>query len=130
MALVRDEYIIRKTSTAVVSTVMTFIRDTYLNPKQEASDNKTVDNKYKNFYFGDLFDARDGSLYRVWSSGATTDPSMVAGSLANGDSFYALIKMDQFATKPQIADFKNATEINDMIDQKLESLQIDAVIIG
>lgn len=93
MALVRDEYIIRKTSTSVVQTVMNTIRSTYLDKKQVDPTNKNASGGYINFYFGDLFDSRDGSLYRIWSTAATNDPAVIAGNATNGDSFYTIINV-------------------------------------
>lgn len=160
MALMKDEYVIRKTSTSLVSATMTTIRNTYLDPKQDIASNKTLTGAYINYYFADLFDARDGSVYRIWSTGATNSTSIIAGNAANGDSYFNLIKMtdfvketalapyalktdlvpytlrtelDPYALKTQLSDLTNyrvESEIIQIVDTKINQIQIDEVIIG
>lgn len=160
MALVKEEYIIKKTSTSLVTSVMPVIRNTYLDPKQEVATNKNTSGAYINFYFADLFDSRDGSLYRIWSTGATNSTSAIAGNAANGDSYFNLIKMtdfvkssslapyalktdlvpytlrtelDPYALKTEIPDLTNyrvESEIIQIVDTKINQIQIDEVIIG
>ncbi len=152
MALVKDEWIIRKTSTISISDANSYIRG-QLDNKQDQEDNLDAGDDYIDNYFADLFDSRDGSLYRIYSVGATNNTSVVAGDADAGDSYFNVVltadvinEIDQsgvflktvdasttYATKaelPDLTDYRVEDEIVQLVDGKIAAIQIDEVIIG
>ena len=129
MALIKDEWIIRKTSSISIDNANSYIRD-QLDKKQDAESNLDTNDDYINNFFADLFDARDGSLYRIYSVGATNNSSVVAGDSESGDSFFGVVVMSDFLKQPDLADYRVETEIVQLVDGKLATIQIDEVIIG
>lgn len=152
MALLKDEWIIRKTSTISISVANSYIRG-QLDIKQNIAENINSTGGYVSDFFADLFDSRDGSLYRIYSVGATNNPSVVAGNANNGDSYFNLVvtsdviaaiensgtfltRVDAsstYATKseiPDLTDYRVEDQITQIVDNKIASIQIDEVIIG
>ena len=142
MALVKDEWVIRKTSSIAIAAANSYIRG-QLDGKQDDAGNLDIVGGYIDNYFADLFDARDGSLYRIFSTGATDNPSVIAGDSTNGiDGYYTVVRTSEyitpddlipFATKtelPDLSDYRVENEIIQIVDGKIDSLQIDEVIIG
>ena len=152
MALVKDEWVIRKTSTISISAANDYIRG-QLDNLQEASVNFNSNNAYIDSFFADLFDARDGSLYRIFSVGATNDSGVIAGNSDNGDSYFNVVltadvineiensgtflttvdASTTYATKGELPDLTNyrvEDEIVQIVNGKIASIQIDEVIIG
>lgn len=152
MALVKDEWLIRKTSSIDIPTANKYIRD-QLDTKQDDASNLDINNEYIDNFFADLFDSRDGSLYRIFSVGATNNPKQVDGDADAGDSYYNVVltadvinKIDQsgvflktvdasvtYATKaelPDLTDYRVENEIVQIVDNKVAAIQIDEVIIG
>jgi len=152
MALVKDEWIIRKTSTIAISAANDYIRG-QLDTKQDHEDNFDAGDAYIDNFFADLFDSRDGSLYRIYSVGATNNTDVVAGNADAGDSYFNVVltadvinEIDQsgvflktvdasttYATKaelPDLTDYRVENEIVQLVDGKIANIQIDEVIIG
>jgi len=152
MALVKDEWVIRKTSSIDIVTANSYIRG-QLDIKQEDESNYDAGGAFIDNFFADLFDTRDGSLYRIYSVGATNNPNQVAGDSKAGDSYYSVVniadvitKVDNtgtflkvtdasvtYATKAELPDLTNyrvEDEIVQLVDGKISAIQIDEVIIG
>ena len=152
MALIKDEWIIRKTSTISIARANDYIRD-QLDKKQEEETNIDSSDKYINNYFADLFDSRDGSLYRIYSVGATNNSKVVDGDAEAGDSYFNVVLTSDiintieqsdvflktvdasttYATKaelPDLTEYRVEEEIVQLVDNKIASIQIDEVIIG
>lgn len=145
MALVKDDWVIRKTSTTTIATANNTIRN-QLDIKQNDSKNRDINNNYIDNYFADLFDARDGSLYRIWSTAATNSSSVIAGNAANGDSYYTVVNvgniktsiettlnMSSYALKTELPDLEPYAldvDVIQVVDNKINQIQIDEVIIG
>jgi len=152
MALVKDEWIVRKTSTVTISAANDYIRG-QLDTKQDLAENLDSSGVYIDNYFADLFDARDGSLYRIFSVGATNNAGVIAGNADNGDSYFNVVLTSDviteiensgtfltsvdasttYATKgeiPDLTDYRIENEIVQIVDNKIASIQIDEVIIG
>ena len=129
MALVKDEWIIRKSSTITIAKANSYIRD-QLDKKQDQDSNKDSNDKYIDNYFADLFDSRDGSLYRIYSVGATNNSKVVDGDAEAGDSYFNVVSMTEFVTNADLENYKVEDEIIQIVDNKIKSIQIDEVIIG
>jgi len=152
MALIKDEWVIRKTSTITIDKANKYIRD-QLDIKQEDESNYDTSGKFIDNFFADLFDTRDGSLYRIYSVGATNNPHQVDGDADAGDSYYSIVNLADVITKidnsgtflkvndasttyatkaelPDLSDYRVEDEIVQMINGKIEKIQIDEVIIG
>ena len=105
MPLKKDEWVIRKTSGITIETANSYIRG-QLDAKQDDDTNVDVNSgAYTDFFFADLFDSRDGSLYRIWSVGATNDGSVIAGDSESGDSYYTIVRTSEYVTAADLADF-------------------------
>jgi len=153
MALVKDEWVIRSNSTISIDAANSYIRS-QLDVKQDDSNNLDINNEYIDNFFADLFDSRDGSLYRIYSTGATNNPSVIAGDASNGvDGYYSVVELSKvindieqsntflkvtdaeitYAQKtelPDLTDYRVESEIIQIVDNKVNSIQIDEVIIG
>jgi len=152
MALVKDEWVIRKTSTVSIPDANDYIRG-QLDDKQEQSDNLDASDKYIDNYFADLFDARDGSLYRIYSVGATNNSKVIDGDSEAGDSYFNVVLTADVITEiensgtflttvdasttyatiaeiPDLTNYRVEDEIVQIVDGKIASIQIDEVIIG
>lgn len=142
MALIKDEWVIRKTSTATIAKANASIR-TQLDAKQTDPTNLDMNGKYIDNFLADLFDSRDGSLYRIFSTGATNNTTVIAGDASNGiDGYYKLIKTADYITQsdlvpfaktselPDFSLYKVASEIVQIVDSKIDAINIDTVIIG
>jgi len=152
MALIKEDWIIRKTSTISIDKANSYIRD-QLDDKQDASDNLTSSGDYIDNFFADLFDSRDGSLYRIYSVGATNNSSVIDGNADEGDSYFNIVLTSDviteiensgtflkvvdasstYASKDEIPDLTNyrvESEIVQLVDNKINAIQIDEVIIG
>lgn len=152
MALIKEEWIIRKTSTISIDAANSYIRD-QLDNKQDAEENISSSGDYIDNFFADLFDSRDGSLYRIYSVGATNNSAVIDGDADNGDSYFNVVLTADviteiensgtflktsdasvtYATKDEIPDLTNyrvESEIVQIVDDKIGAIQIDEVIIG
>jgi hypothetical protein len=147
MALVKDEWIIRKSSSISIEKAENYIRN-QLDKKQDDDKNKNLSGDYVDFYFADLFDSRDGSLYRIYSTAATENSKVIDGSTENGDSYYNVVKIseiydtisEKYVTKSyandnlvkivDLNDYLKKAEIEKMIKDAINSSQIDEVVIG
>jgi len=148
MALVKDEWIIRKSSTVTISKANNYIRGK-LDDKQEDNSNKDTNDGYIDHFFADLFDSRDGSLYRIYSVGATNDSSVIDGDAQQGDSYFNVVNVqdiisvltsknkfipieqkDSFLTDDNISGFKIEDEIIQIVNAEQNKKNIDTVIIG
>ena len=139
MALVKDEWVIRKTSTGTIASANTTIRAN-LDIKQNDSKNKDINGKYIDNFFADLFDARDGSLYRIFSTGATNNATVIAGNAANGtDGYYTIVRTTEYITQADLEPFVETTDLSNyrveseivqIGDGRINAIKIDDVIIG
>jgi len=152
MALVKDEWVIRKSSTVTISNANSYIRD-QLDVKQDDEINRDSNDKYIDNFFADLFDARDGSLYRIYSVGATNNSKVVDGDSEAGDSYFNVVLTADVITEiensgtflttvdasttyatiaeiPDLTDYRIEDEIKQIVDGKIAAIQIDEVIIG
>ena len=150
MALIKDEWVISKQSTIEIGKAFNYIQGK-LNTKQEDDSNKGNSDDYINNYFADLFDARNGAYYKIYSEGATT--GVLKGDVSAGDSFYNVVLTSDiiekiknegsfltnvdasttYATKAELPDLTNyrvEDEIVQIVNGKIASIQIDEVIIG
>jgi hypothetical protein len=152
MALIKEEWIIRKTSTISIDSANSYIRG-QLDEKQDATENLNSSGGYIDNFFADLFDSRDGSLYRIYSVGATNASDVIDGDADAGDSYFNVVltsdvieQIEQsgtfvtvtdatntYATKgelPDLTDYRIESEIVQIVDNKVQAIQIDEVIIG
>ena len=147
MALVKDEWVIRSNSGIGISTANSYVRS-QLDVKQDDSSNLDLSGSYIDNFFADIFDSRDGSLYRVYSTGATNNPSVIAGDSSNStDGYFTLVgaggtaegggltgdDLIPYAKKtelPDLTDYRVENEIIQIVDGKIDNIQIDEVIIG
>jgi len=139
MALVKDEWVIRKTSDIDIPSVNSYVRG-QLDDKQDDDVNLNLSGGYVDNFFADVFDARDGSLYRIYATGATNNSSVIAGDASNGtDGYYAVVKatayitqadLEPFVEQSDLSEYRVEDEIVQIVDNKIDAIQIDEVIIG
>ena len=70
--LYKKEVLIRPTSTITVQGAKDFATNWMNDTFQNVDSNKDADGKFIDYFFADVFDARDGNIYRVFT-GACTD---------------------------------------------------------
>ena len=67
MGLYKKEILIRPVSTITVDGAKSWTKNWLNDTFQNKSDNKDSNDKYIDFYFADIFDARSSNIYRVFS---------------------------------------------------------------
>ena len=72
MGLVKKETIIKPTSSMTLDAVKTATR-TMINSYQNGTTNKNTNGTFKDFFFMDIYDSRDGSLYRIYADACETE---------------------------------------------------------
>ena len=65
--LYKKEVLVRPTSTITVQGAKDFTKDWLNDTFQNKASNKDEDGNYIDYYFGDVFDARTGNIYRIFS---------------------------------------------------------------
>ena len=83
-SLYRLDVMVRKTSDIVEPDAVKWTKD-WINDRQEDEKNKLPDGSYKREYYSDLFDARTGKLWKVFSNIAA-DNRDVNDKYVNGDT--------------------------------------------
>lgn len=81
MALLKKEIIIKTTSVMTLSQIKVACRG-IVNSFQTAITNKKTEGTFIDYFFADIYDARDGNVYRIFSD--------------NCESMYSLIKTDGY----------------------------------
>ncbi len=69
--LYKKEVVIRPTSTITVQGAKDWTKDWLRDTFQDASENKDSNDNYIDYFFADIFDARTGNIYRVFSDACT-----------------------------------------------------------
>lgn len=87
MALLKKEIIIKTTSIMTLSQVKVACRG-IVNSFQTAITNKKTDGTFIDYFFADIYDARDGNVYRIFSDSCE---SMYSLNKIDGYLFYTLI---------------------------------------
>ena len=87
MGLVKKETIIKPTSSMTLDAVKTATR-TMINSYQNGTTNKNTNGTFKDFFFMDIYDSRDGSLYRIYADACETEYGLPK---VNGVIFYVVV---------------------------------------
>ena len=87
MGLVKKETIIKPTSSMTLDAVKTATR-TMVNSYQNGAANKNTNGTFKDFFFMDIYDSRDGSLYRIYADACETEYGLPK---VNGVIFYVVV---------------------------------------
>ena len=75
MALYKKEVVVRPNSSATYEQAIAAARG-FVNGFQNAASNSNGSGGFVDFFFADLFDSRDGNVYRVFSDACATEYSM------------------------------------------------------
>ena len=81
MALLKKEIIIKPTSVMTLSQIKLAVKG-IANGYQTAPTNKKTDGSFIDYFFADIYDARDGNVYRIFSDACET--------------MYGLVKVDNY----------------------------------
>lgn len=100
MALYKKEVVVRPNSTATYEQAISVTRN-FVNGFQNAPENAKDGGGYIDFFFADLFDARDGNIFRVFSDACTTEYSMPND---NGLIKYDIVNNGILASKQYVQD--------------------------
>lgn len=87
MALLKKEIIIKTTSIMTLSQIKVACRG-IVNSFQTAITNKKPEGTFIDYFFADIYDARDGNLYRIFSDSCESTYSLIK---TDGYLFYTLI---------------------------------------
>ena len=87
MGLEKKETIIKPTSSMTLDAVKTACR-TMINSYQNGATNKNTNGTFKDFFFMDIYDSRDGSLYRIYADACETEYGLPK---VNGVIFYTVV---------------------------------------
>jgi hypothetical protein len=74
--LYKKEVLIRPVSTITVQGAKDFAKNWLKDTFQDVDSNKDADGNYIDFFFADIFDARNGNIYRVYSEACDEKYSM------------------------------------------------------
>lgn len=61
---------------------------TMVNSYQNGATNKNTNGTFKDFFFMDIYDSRDGSLYRIYSDACETEYGL---PIVDGAIFYTVV---------------------------------------
>jgi hypothetical protein len=100
MALYKKEVVVRPNSTATYEQAITATRN-FVNGFQNATSNSNGSGGFIDFFFADLFDARDGNIFRVFSDACATEYSMPS---VNGLIKYDIVNNNVLASKTYVDD--------------------------
>ena len=75
MALYKKEVLVRPNSTISETDALKWTQN-WLNQFQDADENKDEDGNYINYFFGDVFFAKNKKIWRVFSDACETKYSM------------------------------------------------------
>lgn len=87
MALLKKEIIVKTTSTMTLSQIKVACRG-IVNSFQTANINKKTEGTFIDYFFADIYDARDGNTYRIFSDSCESMYSLIK---TDGYLFYTLI---------------------------------------
>ena len=87
MALLKKEIIIKTTSVMTLSQIKVACRG-IVNSFQTANTNKKPEGTFIDYFFADIYDARDGNLYRIFSDSCESTYALIK---TDGYLFYTLI---------------------------------------
>ena len=76
MGLYKKEVLIRPVSTISVQGAKDFAKNWMNDNFQNVDENKDEDGNYIDYFFADIFDARDGNIYRVYTEACMDKYSM------------------------------------------------------
>jgi len=107
MALYKKEVLIRPTSTVSAQGAKDWTRNWLNDTFQNASDNKDANGAYIDHFFADIFDARDGNIYRIFSDACSNE--------------YAMDTLD-FTILDNVELNRNINDINDAVTRTDENL--------
>jgi len=127
MALVKEDWVIRKTSTVSIPDALAYVRSK-MDDKQEDSATDSNGN-YIDYFFADLFDSRTNYLYRIYSTAAANSDVVIDGDADNGDAYFDVVNVDNVIAeidsrdiylRKSEADFPTRTEVEELIDDKIQ----------
>lgn len=87
MGLAKKETIIKPTSTMTLEAIKTATR-TMVNSYQNGATNKNTNGTFKDFFFMDIYDSRNGSLYRIYADACETEYGL---PIVDGAIFYTVV---------------------------------------
>jgi len=103
MALYRKDVLVRPNSTISEADAINWTRN-WLNNFQNADENKDEDGKYKNYFFADIFFAKNKKIIRVFSDACKDAYNMQADE--NGLIEFTLLDVQQINNKIQTLDVR------------------------
>jgi len=120
--LYKKEVVVRPTSTITVQGAKDFAKNWLNDHFQNADDNKDSNDNYIDYFFADVFDARDGNIYRVFSDACASKYEMTE---------LEFVILDKVEIDNSISTIKTTvTEANEKLDAIEEVVfQAEAVVI-
>lgn len=121
--LYKKEVLIREVSSVSVQAAKTWSIGWITNTFQEDPDNINPDGSYKDFFFADIFDSRDGNIYRVYTEACKPQYSMT-------NIEYTILDNSVMALKAELPKIINDTLTVSGNTAQLTHLPLDDSIIG
>lgn len=99
--LYKKEILIRPTSDITVQGAKDFAKNWLNNTFQEKASNKDENGNYIDYFFGDVFDARTGNIYRVFSDACADkyDMDTLNFDILNVSEFAKAEELQEIETK-------------------------------
>ena len=115
--LYKKEVVIRPTSTVTVQGGIDWTKNWLNGTFQDVDSNKNSDGTYKDYFFGDVFDARTGNIYRVFSDACADkyDMTKLEFDILDTSKF-----VPETELQPMVAEAKQAEIV---IDNRLTALE-------
>jgi len=101
--LYKKEVIIRPTSNVTIQGAIDFTKGWLNDTFQNKADNKDANGDYIDYFFGDIFDARSGNIYRVFSNACADKYNMT-------DLVFDVLITSKFATTKAVKETVTAVE--------------------
>ena len=108
--LYKKEVIIRPTSNVTIQGAIDFTKGWLNDTFQNKADNKDANGDYIDYFFGDIFDARSGNIYRVFSNACADKYNMT-------DLVFDVLITSKFATTKAVKEAETAVE-NTLVEYK------------
>ncbi len=121
--LYKKEVFIREVSTVLIPAAKTWTINWMTNTFQNATSNIDGNGDFIDYFFADIFDARDGNIYRVFTEACKPKYSMT-------NTEYSIIDNSVMAKKIEIPRIVNDEITISGDTAQLTNIPLDGVIVG
>lgn len=122
--LYKKEVVVRPTSTVTLQGAIDFTKGWLNDTFQNKAENKDAEGNYIDYFFGDIFDARNGNIYRVFSDACSVKYGM-------NELVFDVLITSEFATATALETTNTAVgeHTDRIVALENQSDEVEAVVI-